>query len=134
MPNTSQAPNSDSNKVITHDNYVEVIWIGPQDSSSVSLSSQEALKAIEALKAAGKPVLLSLSLLDLPLRPDMGAFREVIKIFRSTTFDKIAISGTVSPMVMTLIATVTSSFNKELDIAYFVNKDEALAWLMSPKK
>src|SRR5665213_189560 len=93
MPPPLPVPLDDLNHVIAHDNYIEVVWDGPQDVNTVSKTNAEAVKAAELLKSKGKPILLSLDVQNHPLTPNMGAFKEVIKIFRAVSFDRIAVSG-----------------------------------------
>ena len=131
MPPPLPVPLDDLNHVIAHDNYIEVVWDGPQDVNTVSKTNAEAVKAAELLKSKGKPILLSLDVQNHPLTPNMGAFKEVIKIFRVVSFDRIAVSGSIAPTIMTLVSTVTSSFNREFEISYFVNQKEAVSWLLS---
>ena len=122
------------NSVVAHDDYIEVIWDGAQDATKVRQTNLESLKAAEFLKSKNKPILLSLSIRNHPTMPDVGAFHEILKVFRAITFDRVAISGSISPRIMTLVSTITGSFNKEMEISYFTDPNEALSWLKSHSK
>jgi len=122
------------NSVVIHDDYIEIIWDGAQNVDKVRQTNLEAAKGAEILKSKGKPVLGSLLIRNHPLTPNIAAFQEVLKMFRATSPNRVVICGTVSPMIMTLVATVTSSFNREIEIAYIADPDAALSWLRSPKK
>jgi|GEM_PF-2717460 hypothetical protein len=122
---------NNTNTVITHNDYIEVIWEGPQNSEKVHQSNVETLKAVEIIQSKHKPLLLLLRIYNHPLAPNMEAFQEVLKIFQAITFNKVAISGTVSPQMETLIASVVSSINEEVELAYIAEPEEALAWLRS---
>jgi len=127
-------PSSPSeNTVIPHDDYIEIIWDGAQNADKVRRSNAQILAAAETLQANQKPLLLSLFIQNHPLAPNMAAFNEALKMFRAVSFERLAISGTLPPTIMTLVTTVIASFDKELEIAYFNTKPEALSWLVGAK-
>ncbi len=131
MNEDTSTPASGVNSVVMHDDYIQAIWDGAQDVTKVRQTNIETLKWAEVIRAQGKPILLSLEVINHPLMPNMAAFKEVMKVFRAISFDKVVICGTVSPMLMSLITTVMSSFKKEIQINYIADPEAALAWLRS---
>jgi hypothetical protein len=122
------------NTVVTYDDYIDVTWDGSQDVDKIRQSNLEIFKAAGILKSQNKPILLLLYIQNHPLKTDPNAFDEALKIFRIVTFDRMAIGGTVPPSVGMLISDSISSFNKELEMEYFGDRQEALTWLRSYKK
>jgi hypothetical protein len=130
MMSQTAEPSVGRNVVVAHDNYIEVIWDGAQSADMVRRSNVEIVKAAKVLQSAGKPMLVLLSIRNLPLKPDMGAFEEVVNIFRAVTFDRIAVVGTLPPLVRLLASTVESSLGGgEFEISYFADPGQALSWL-----
>lgn len=125
---TDVQPNQ--NTVILHSNYVEMIWDGAQNAEKVRKSNLEVIAAAEKIQATGMPILISVSIQNHPKLPDMGAFKEVLKLFDAIEASRLSISGAVPPMVLSLITTVIASFNKQLEIKYFRDQNAALDWLL----
>lgn len=124
---------STTNSVTRHDDYIEVIWHGAQSSEKVSQSNAKAIEAAKELEAKNRPILLSLCILDHPLKPNMGAFKESLEILHQVSFSRVVICGNLPLPLLELVSTVISSFNRELEIAYFVDPKEALVWLRSDR-
>jgi hypothetical protein len=127
-------PQPNQNSAAAHEDYIEVVWDGAQNAEKVRQTNIDTLALAEQFRANNKPVRVSIHIQNHPLMPNMGAFREVLNIFRAVSIDRLAISGTVSPGIMTLISTVISSFDKSLDIKYFSDPQEGLVWLRSDQK
>jgi hypothetical protein len=106
----------EQDSVVIHEDYIEVIWIGPQDRDKVRQTNIDALKGANELTSRNKPILLLIEVRNHPLKPNIGAFKEVLKIFQAVNFDRMAICGTVPASLGTLISTIISSFNKEFEI------------------
>lgn len=133
MDSNQTDKNHGQNTVIAHSDYVEVVWDGPQGVEKVQKTNAEALAAAEQLKAAGKTVRISLDIQNHPLAPNMGAFREVLKMFGAVEISRLSISGNVPSTILSLITTVIASFSKQLEVKYFPTQPEAVTWLMSDK-
>ena len=119
-----------SNTVIAHDDYIQVVWDGPQNADKVRQSNVDTLAAVSQLKSKNRPILISFRIQNHPPNSDLGAFKEVLKIFDAAdNIDRIAISGKLPHMIMSLVSTVTNSFNKSLEIKYFDDQVQAMAWL-----
>jgi hypothetical protein len=126
--NTSDSTNT----VILRDNFIDVIWDGPQDKAKVEKSNADTIAAAKKLQDQHKPLLLSIHIQNHPLRPDLGAYTEVLKIFRSgVTFERLVISGDLPKTIGTLVTTVIESFDGELEICFIPDTKEALAWLLN---
>jgi hypothetical protein len=121
----------DSNSVTYRPDYIEVIWRGAQNAEKVRVTNIEFLTAAKRFQAEHKPVLAFLKILNHPAMPNMAAFAEVITIFQAVPFDRLAVSGDLPATVMPLITTVIETFNRQLEIKYLKNPDEALVWLRS---
>jgi len=130
MDTTDTSP-PDINSVTYHPDYIEVVWRGPQNAEKVRATNVEFLTAAKRLQADHKPVLAFLNIVNHPAMPNMSAFAEVITIFQAVPFDRLAVSGELSSVVAPLMMTVIDTFNREMEIKYLKNPDEALAWLLS---
>jgi len=129
LPDIISEPGKD---IITlREDFIDVVWDGAQNADKVRQSNVEALGAVEKLQGSGKPVLLSLHFQHHPAMPNLGAFREVLKMFRAANFKRVVISGDVSSRMMSLVSTIVSSFDKEVEITYIKDRSEALKWLLS---
>lgn len=130
MDNAAPAnPASGSDIVIAHDDYIEIIWDGPQNADTVRRSNVDTQTAAQVFQKDGKSILAMLHIQHQPQMPDIGAFEEVLKIFQAVEFNRLAIAGTIPPSLMALVTTIIGSFEREFDIKYFMQPQEALVWL-----
>lgn len=120
----------DQNTVIPYSDYIEMIWDGAQNAEKVQKSNLEVLAAAEKIRATGKPVLISVFIQNHPNSANLGAFKEVLKLFNAVEANRVSISGAVPPMILSLITTVVASFNKQVEIKYFRDQNVALHWLL----
>ncbi len=119
------------NQIILQDDYIDVTWNGRQTKETVLQSNLEVEVAAEKLVSQGKPVLVSFCIKNHPVNPDIGAFKELLKEFDAVKFDRIALFGDFPGMLMSLITSITDSFQKSMEIKHFADKDSAIAWLKS---
>jgi hypothetical protein len=124
-----EQPNRDTDKVTVHEDYIEVVWNGPQTAEKVQRTNLDTLAAANSFIGRGQPVLILFSVHNHPAKPDMGAFKEVLKIFDTTQINRIATTGEIPQMIMSLVSTVSNTFTKSFEMKNFKDEDEALAWL-----
>lgn len=130
MQPLASVPNQ--NTVTLRDDYIEVVWDGPQEAEKVRGSNADTQAAAAQLQAEHKPVRLLLYIQHHPLMANIGGFMEVLKVFRMVPFDRVVICGTLPGPVMQLTTVIISSFHAEFDIKYIADQEAALVWLRRP--
>jgi SpoIIAA-like len=116
-------------KLVPHDAYMEVVISGSQTRETMHNATIETELAAREFTANNKPVHVLVQLDDIDYKPNLGAFQEAIKSFHKISFNRLAIYGELSKMVMTLVDTAISSFSSEFEMKYFSTREEAIVWL-----
>lgn len=130
--NESGAP--EANSVILHTDYIEIIWRGEQSVDKMRTTNLEALAAAEKLRAYHKPILASLIIVNHPDMPNMTALAELLIVFQTMPFDRLAVSGDIPKTMMPLIKTVISTYNRQMEINYKEETADAVTWLKGNDK
>lgn len=122
-----------SNQVVLQDGYIEVIISGHQDKEKIRQLNLDAEQVFDKFKSQNKSLLILVTLKNLDSTPNIGAFKESLKIFEVEQLERLAMTGDLPELMMSIIDNVINSLSRGLEIKYFKDRTEAIAWLKSNK-
>ncbi len=119
------------NKVfMNNSDIIEIHVVGNQTPASVRMMGEQTAAFAEALRAAGKPVLILDDLRQMGTVPAEGR-KIVVDFARDHDYDKFAMLGS-DPILKFGANLLLQAIGKKDRVKYFDNPEQCLAWLLQP--